>query len=203
MSQSKICKMIRFQTSINACIVLLFYSVSVHAQQALHAGETAPKFQTIDYKGYKVELDSFLKRGPVIVLFYTGEWCEYSNKQLTELQDSLKLIRDKGASVIAVTPETPESVLQTINKTKAQFTIVSDKDHKIMRDYNVAFKLNAVAQKKYKSRGIDLEKSTGNTEYILPVPAVYIINPDGILTYVFFNTDYTQRPSVKTLLTNL
>jgi peroxiredoxin len=37
----------------------------------------------------------------------------------------------------------------------------------------------------------------------LPIPAVYIIDKDGKITYRFFEADYKQRPSVKELLNNL
>ena len=51
------------------------------------------------------------------MVFYRGEWCPYCNKNLKRLEDSLQLIKDKGATLIAVTPEQPESIAKTIEKT--------------------------------------------------------------------------------------
>lgn len=195
--------MISHLSVIFLIIFFIFSSDPVYAQHPLHAGETAPSFKGTDRFGNEIFLDSLLKKGSVIMLFYRGGWCPYCVKQLKELGDSLNLITEKGASVIAVTCENEELIKQTAEKTNSGFDIIHDKDYKIMRDYKVAFKLNRVALKKYKDRGIDIEKVTGDNAHILPVPAMYIINPKGIITYVFFNTDYTQRPPVKTILANL
>ncbi len=47
---------------------------------------------------------------------------------------------------------------------------------------------------------------SGDDSFRLPVPATYIIGQDGVITYDFVNSDYTQRlePAeiVKELSTN-
>ena len=57
--------------------------------------------------------------------------------------------------------------------------------------------------KKYKLFGIDLEKSNGNSDGILPVPATFIINQDGRIDYIHFETDYKTRLPVSEILKRL
>jgi peroxiredoxin len=59
------------------------------------------------------------------------------------------------------------------------------------------------AVERYKDFGIDIAKTNGNDENILPVPGVFIISKDGTFKYIYFNTDYRKRPSVKELVENL
>lgn len=63
----------------------------------------------------------------------------YCNKELKGIEDFLSLITSKGATVIAVTPEIPENVAKTIDKTKASYSIISADDLKIMKAYKVAY----------------------------------------------------------------
>lgn len=178
------------------CIALF----QITEPQGLNKGDTAPLFIAKSHNGTSVSLAELLKQGPVVLFFYRGAWCPYCNKQMSELQDSLKYIIGKGASVIAVTPETDSSINKTIEKTNSSFPIIHDNGYEIMNLYKTTFIVDSATVTKYKKWKIDLENSNGNTDNILPVPATYIIGKDGIIKYVFFNTDYKKRTSVKTIL---
>lgn len=169
----------------------------------LKVGDKAPEFQGTDNSGNLFNLKRQLKNGEVVILFYRGQWCPFCNKELSQLNDSLSLITAKGASVIAISPETKENVVKTIEKTKATFPIISDSAIDIMKMYKVNFAIDETTQIKYKKYGIDFLKANGNNGANLPVPATYIIGKDGIIKYVFFNPDFKVRSSVQNLLNHL
>ena len=54
--------------------------------------------------------------------------------------------------------------------------------------------------KKLASYNIDLEKATANTDHILPVPAVYMLNTSGLIEYDYSNPDYKVRLDTDELL---
>ena len=102
----------------------LFVIYSVSAQEApegLFLSSKAPDFKAKDQNGEEIKLKDLLKKGKVVLVFYRGQWCPYCNKELSRLQDSLQLIKDKGATLLAVSPELPENVSKTVEKTKAEF----------------------------------------------------------------------------------
>jgi len=103
-----------------------------------------------------------------------------------------------NASVIAVTPEKPEYIEKSVKKTKASFPILHDEALKIMKSYDVAYKLDDKAIKKYKRINVDLQLINGSEN--LPVPAVYVINQRGIIVYKFFDPDYTNRAQITTIM---
>jgi peroxiredoxin len=150
-----------------------------------------------------MRLKDLVKKGNVVLIFYRGNWCPYCNRQLSQLQDSLQFIIDKGAQVIAVTPEQPEGILKTIEKTKASFPIIFDEDRKIMKAYDVSFAVDEKSISRYKMAGIDLEENNGKNGANLPVPAVYIINKESTIIYRFFEPNYKKRASVKEIIKNL
>jgi peroxiredoxin len=171
--------------------------------QGLNAGDKAPGFALKNESGKLITLDELLKTGQVVLVFYRGQWCPYCNKHLSRLNDSLQLIKDKGANVVAVTPEVQENISKTIKKTKATFPLLFDDGMKVMQAYKVNYKVDDKTVEKYKGYGIDFNTANGTNGENLPVPATYIIGKDGIIKQVFFNTDYTKRPWVKQILDNL
>ena len=182
---------------------LVFAQTETVYPEGLKVGDKAPDFAAKDQSGRVVSLKEALKRGPVVMLFYRGQWCPFCNKQLSHYSDSLALISAKGATVLAITPETGENVKKTVEKAKANFPVLEDEGLTIMKLYKVNFAVDEKTITKYKGYGIDFENANGSNGPNLPVPATYIIGKDGKIKYVFFNTDYRKRASVQDILNNL
>ncbi|MFY0653551.1 MAG: AhpC/TSA family protein [Cyclobacteriaceae bacterium] len=196
-------KIINFQIVV---FLLFLASEPVLAQKEakpLKVGDEAFNFMGLDQNGEKVELFKVLEKSPVVLMFYRGAWCPYCNKQLSEMQDSLKFINERGGIVIAVTPEKPGSIDKTIKKTNASFKIIHDKDLDIMNTYKVRYSLDDAMVKKYKSYGIDILKANDKNGANLPVPATYIIDKEKKILYAFFDPDHTKRATVTKILQNL
>lgn len=171
--------------------------------QGLKVGDTAPDFSAKDQNGKMVNLKDLSNKGDVVIIFYRGQWYPYCNQQLKKVNDSMQFIMDKGATVLAITPETAENVQKTVEKTKASFPIIEDMNLAIMKSYKVNFAVDENTIAKYKTYGIDFDKANGDKGANLPVPATYIISKDGKIKNSFFNTDYRKRASVKDILAYL
>lgn len=169
----------------------------------LKVGDKAPLFTGVDNNGKSFSLESALKKGDVVLMFYRGQWCPFCNKQMSQMNDSLSMITSKGATVVAISPEIQENVVKTIQKTKASFPVISDVQMKIMRDYKVNFPVPQATIDRYKNFGIDFSVANGENGANLPVPATYVIGKDGKIKYVFFNPDYRKRASVQEIASYL
>jgi peroxiredoxin len=181
-------------------------ALAIHAQNApkgLNVNDKAPLFSAKNQEGKLISLQEKIKSGPVILIFYRGQWCPYCNRQLKNLEDSLALLTAKNATLIAVTPEKTENINKTIEKTKATYPVLFDDSLKIMKSYDVAFAVDQKMKERYKGYGVDFDEVNGTNGANLPVPAVYIINKKGEIIYKFFDTDYRKRPSVKEILDHL
>jgi len=192
--------------ALNILIITLLLSMASIAQtmpQGIGVNDKAPVFTAKDQNGKKISLKDELKNGAVVVVFYRGQWCPYCNKQLNALQDSLGFIKEKGATLIAVSPEKPANISKTVAKTKATYSVLFDDGLKIMKSYDVAFSVDSTTIEKYKKFGIDFYDANGSNGATLPVPAVYIINNDGIIIFKHFDPDYRKRVSVQEILSHL
>ena len=180
-----------------------YFLFAQDAPEGLFLNSKAPDFKAKDQHGNDIRLKDLIKKGKVVLIFYRGEWCPYCNKYLQRLEDSLQLVKDKGATLIAVTPEQPENISKTIEKTKAEYSIVHDENLKIMKAYEVEFEVPENTLKRYRNTGIKLDEANGKNGNYLPVPATYVIDKEGAVIYRFFNQDYKKRPSVKEILDHL
>lgn len=187
-------------------LLVLFCLTEINSQEkpeGLFIGSKAPDFKAKDQDGNEVRLKDLLKKGKVVLVFYRGYWCPYCNRELSRLQDSLAQIQEKGASVVAISPEKPEHIKQTVEKTKAAYPVIYDDGMKIMKGYDVEYELEETTLARYRSSGLDIEKNNGTNGKYLPVPAVYIIDKESNVTYRFFDADYKKRPSIAEILKNL
>jgi peroxiredoxin len=192
---------------IIASLALLFtLSTSAWAQEqptGLKVGDTAPVFTAKDQDGNSFSLADALAKGPVVVIFYRGQWCPFCNKQLAELEKNLAAVKEKGGTIFAISPEAPVNLKKTIEKTKASFPVLHDEGMAIMKAYKVNFKVEEKYISMLKKYGIDLAASNGENGENLPVPATYVIGKDGVIKFVHFNPDYKERATIKAILENL
>jgi len=164
------------------------------AERSTQVGSAAPSFELPNAVGKSVDVAGLLKDGPVIVSFYRGGWCPYCNLELKALQDRLPEIEALGAKLIAITPETPDNSLTTLEKHDLAFDILSDQGNNVAREFGLVFKLPADVSDIYKNAfGINLEASNGDNSDELPLPATYVIGQDGKVIEAFVSADYTKR----------
>ena len=168
------------------------------AGRALGVGETAPDFALPNAAGRDVRLSDLLARGPVVLTFYRGAWCPYCNTQLRDYQDVLGEIERAGATLVAVSPQTPDGSVTTVERNGLAFPVLSDIGNRVSRAYGLVFAVDARTRERYGAVGVDLAEAGGAWE--LPVPATYVIDPGGTVRAAFVEADYTQRASARRVL---
>lgn len=188
---------------ITAILLISFTSYGQNEKSRILVGEKAPLFKAMDQNGKTIISSEILVHEQLIVVFYRGQWCPLCNKHLSHLQDHVGDFNKAGARLVAISPEIPASVETTIDKTKAEYSILHDVDYKIMKEYGVDFVLPQKMVEKYKEYGIDLTVSNGNDDQTLPVPATYVIGKDGIVKYVQYDPDYKNRSNADEILKHL
>ncbi|MGO8901562.1 MAG: peroxiredoxin-like family protein [Isosphaeraceae bacterium] len=160
--------------------------------KALKVGDRAPDFELLNAVGKKVKLSELIARGPVVVTWYRGGWCPYCNIALRGFHKSLPEIRAAGATLVALSPETPDNSLSTAEKNHLDFEELSDRGNKVAHAYRVAYKIPKVVAEQFKGR-LDLGKHNGDDSGELPLGATYVIDREGVIRYAFVDADYRKR----------
>jgi peroxiredoxin len=173
---------------------------SGQALNAKKAGDKAPEFTLRDPDGNPISSASLLARGPVVASFYRGTWCPYCNMDLQALQAALSEIEARGASLIAISPQTAPNSRKSQRDNKLAFPILSDDKSRVAAAYGLRFSLPDYLVELYKGFKNDLPTFNDDPAWVLPMPARYVIGSDGIIAYAEVNPDYTQRPDPSELL---
>ena len=173
---------------------------SGQAQRAKKAGDTAPEFTLLDPDGKPVASRDLLAKGPLVVSFYRGVWCPYCNLELQALQATLPDIMSRGASLVAISPQTAPNSRKSRRENKLDFPILSDVKSEVANAFGIRFSLSEELIGLYKSFGNNLPVANDDPSWVLPMPARYVIGSDGVIAYAEINPDYTQRPDPSELL---
>lgn len=172
--------------------------------EGLNIGDQAPMFEATDQFDNVYQLGEALDKGPVVLIFYRGQWCPFCNKHLRKLQDALPKINDCGATVVAVSPETSAFLRKTMQKTNADFRLLHDENFKIANAYDVTFRPGKAQKFMYNTvLGADLKNAHADQRELLPIPATYIIDSNHTIIWRHFDPDYKKRSKVEDLLTVL
>jgi peroxiredoxin len=160
----------------------------------LAVGEQASLFSLPDATGQMVELAARLERGPVVLSFYRGEWCPFCNLELRALQAALPRLQTRGASLIAISPQSPDHSLSITEKTGLTFDVLSDARQQVIRAYRLQFTVPADLKDLHLNVfGNDLSAHTADGSWNLPIPATFVIDQAGIVRARHVSADYTTR----------
>ena len=168
-------------------------------------GDNISNFQLLNFDGKPKKLQDYLGKGKLVISFYRGDWCPYCNLELKNLQDNLDAIRATGAELVAISPQMPDYGIIFKEKQKLQFDVLSDLGNAFARknglEINIpADMLNMLIEKanlqedSYQQKGAD---------FVLPIPATYVIDETGKVIYSFVDIDFRKRASVKNILSVL
>lgn len=166
-------------------------------------GDKFPMETLMNSKNEKVSLAEIADNTPLVISFYRGGWCPYCNIQLKAIQKALPALKEKGARLVAITPETPDNSLSTQEKNELEFDILSDIDNKLAKELGLVFQLPKAIQDIYNQFGLDITKHNGNSDFELPMPATFVLDKNGKVTYRFVNEDYTKRAEILDILNAL
>lgn len=170
------------------------------ARHALKAGDKAPDFVLNDADGKPVASRDLRAKGPLVLSFYRGVWCPYCNMELQALQAELAAIEARGASLVAISPQTAPNSRRSQRDNKLSFPILSDLKAEVANAFGIRFALPDYLVEVYQSFKNDLPLINDDPSWVLPMPARYVIDTDGIIAYAEVNPDYTQRPDPSELL---
>ena len=171
--------------------------------KALKTGDQFPSFTLPNAKGVEVDSKTILEQGPLVIAFYRGGWCPYCNIELKALQRALPEFKTKGAQLLAISPESPDNSLSTVEKNSLEFEVLTDNNNQFSKSINLVYQLPQELVSLYKKFGINLEDSQDNSSNELPISATYVIDTSGKIIYDFIEEDYKLRADPNEILSVL
>jgi peroxiredoxin len=163
-------------------------------------GENVGDFALPDADGRSVRLSSLLSNGPVVVVFYRGEWCPYCNLHLSRFQQHLDDLKAAGASLVGISPQSPDHSSNVQVNNALGFPVLSDVGSHVARQFGVAYSEPAEMAELHNSFGVKLSDFNGGEGETLPIPATFVLRQDGTIAWVNADFDYMKRSEPKDVL---
>lgn len=172
-------------------------------RRALKEGQLAPDVALPDVSGRRVRLRDMWRNGPLVLVFYRGAWCPYCSLQLRAWQGHIDTLRRFGASLVAISPQTPDHSMTAAQMNALAFTVLSDSALEAAEGFKVDFTLPPELIDLYGRLGNDLPVLNGNGRWALPMTATYLIDRRGQIIYAHVNADYRERAEPAAVLSRL
>jgi peroxiredoxin len=162
-------------------------------RRILSIDDEAPDFILQNIDGHQINLSEKLQQGAVLLSFYFGSWCPYCNLELRAYQGLLPKIKALGSSIIAISPQTPDASRKTALRNSLSFDLLSDKHCQVAHDYGIIFEVSDPLKQLYRELGHPLPNYNGTEDWLLPVPATFIIDRQQQIVLAHIDVDYRKR----------
>jgi peroxiredoxin len=159
----------------------------------LGVGDTAPGGPLRGLDGKTVKLRDLIHAKPTVLIFYRGSWCPYCNLQMEQLMKLEPRLLALGYQILAISPDKPENLGQSLEKHKLNYTLLSDSPFHVIRAFGLAYQVDPETVEKMKAFHVDLQAASGEPHNWLPVPAAYVLDTKGGIHFSYHNTDIKVR----------
>lgn len=172
-------------------------------ERILRAGQQAPDFTLQDaLTGKQVHCADLLALGPLVIKFFRGRWCPYCVTELETWRNVHAQVRAAGALFIAISPQTQRHNDFTLQQHELQFPILSDPDAAVAEKFGIAYSVPETHREYYKRILVNIPfvnsgnmyKTAPESSWRLPLPATFVVNQDGIITFSEAHADFRVRP---------
>lgn len=176
----------------DAVDVLINRLVGAGAGKAVpQVGEFMPPFLLPDQNGRLTRLTDLLALGPAVVSFHRGHWCPYC--QLTAGAFARVQQRIGPAHMVAITPETRDYNSRLIEAADIQYPVLTDPASGYALALNLAFWVDDRFASLMRSVGQDLSVYQAKGAWVLPIPATFVLDSQGLIIARHVDPDYRRR----------
>ena len=161
-------------------------------------GEQMPDFVLPDHEGRLVSLAEILAGGPAVIAFHRGHWCPFCRLSMIALAEIEEQLRP--AQIVAISTETQRYTRMLREQTGARFPVLTDMDAAYTMSLSLAVWVDSKLAGMIAEAGWDIPVYQGGTDWVLPIPSVFVVRQDGTIAGRHIDPDYRQRMNLDELL---
>jgi peroxiredoxin len=138
----------------------------------LEVGQKVTYFELPDQQDYPWSLSGQLELGPVMLVFYRGDWSPYCNGQLATYARQIEEFEKRGVQIAGISVDPPSNNAGMVGKLRLPFPLLSDPEGELARLFGL---------------WDDGER--------LPAPSVVIVDQAAEVRYLYRGSDFADRPT--------
>jgi peroxiredoxin len=170
-------------------------------ERILPVGAAAPEFALNDSTGRLVRSRDLLAVGPLVVKFFRGRWCPYCVTELETWRDLYGQLRERGALLVAISPETQRQSDFAVQQHGLPFPLLHDPGARLAEQFGLVYTVPEYYQRYLKSIMVNLPFLNGESSWRLPMPATFVIGKEGHVIFAEAHADFRVRPEPEGALT--
>jgi peroxiredoxin len=190
-----------FATAVDALVGRLAESNA--GATAPKVGEPMPAFLLPDEQGRLVRLENLLAGGPLALTFNRGHWCPYCRINLDALARAEEEVAAEHRHIAAIVPDRQRFAMWLKSDARAPFPVLTDIDNGYAMTLDLAIYVGDELKRMMVNSGLDPSVSQGTDKWLLPIPATFVIDTDGIVRARFVDPDYRTRMAIEDMLAAL
>ncbi|MGB6132014.1 MAG: peroxiredoxin-like family protein [Acidobacteriaceae bacterium] len=172
-------------------------------RQILPVGATAPEFSLPDFSGKTVRSSDLLALGPLVINFFRGRWCPYCVTELEAWRDLYPALRERGALVVGISPQTQRQSDFTAGQHTIPFPLLTDAGCNVAEKFGLVWTLPEYLRRYYLGILLNVPFINGEESWKLPLPATYVLDQDRKVLYAEAHADFRVRPEPEDLLRHM
>jgi len=185
---------------VAACWVMAMPADAKEVAQ-LKVGHTIPDVAVKTAEGKSLSLRDAVKSNPAVLIFYRGGWCPYCMKHLQALMEIEDDLKKAGYQILAISADQPKKIAETPKRDELNYQLLSDSSMEAAKAFGITFKVPDDLVTKYKNDyQIDIEAASGESHHVLPHPAVYLVDRQGVVRFAHVNPNYKVRLDPKAIM---
>jgi peroxiredoxin len=170
---------------------------------APQTGQEIPPFLLPNQDNRLISLSELLGKGPVVVSFNRGHWCEFCDVELRAFARAHMEFQAHGASVVAIMPDHLQFIKKVRARTQNAFEILCDMDNSYAMEVNLVMWLGERVRKLFTGIGLDVNRFQGNDAWFVPLPATFVLDDKGIIVARYVDPDFRRRMEIEEILATL
>ena len=154
--------------------------------------------------GKKSSLGKVLNSKKTILFFYRGGWCPFCNTQMGQLKKIESKLSNLGFQLIGISTDNEQALQKSIGKHQLNYQLLADFNSETSQAFGLAYYANQEVTDRYLA-AMNLKNplqknAAGDERLVLPAPAIYIIDSQGLVQFNYVNTNYKVRLHEELLL---
>jgi peroxiredoxin len=141
-----------------------------------------------------------LERGPLVVSFNRGHWCEFCKLELLALTRIHAEAAAMGAEIVSIMPERLAFARKAKSELRLPFRVLTDTDNAYAFSLGLMMWVGSEIEELYAKAGVDLPDFSGNDAWFLPIPATFVVDRDGVVAARFVDPDFRKRMEMAEVL---
>lgn len=167
-------------------------------------GSPLPDAELLDATGAPVTLHAAVGGSAAVVVLYRGAWCPFCNIALATYQRELQpALAERGARLIAISPQRPDGSLSMQEKNELSFSVLSDPGNVVASALGVTVKPGDDVLAAQRELGLDLAQVNADGTATIPMPTTVVVDARGIVRWIDVHPDYSTRSEVAEILAAL